>query len=245
MIIFISPAKGFNKTEIDPESIPEFIDKSKLLIDYLKTLDTSEISAIMKINEKLSKVNKERFESFKLDRSGSPALLAYSGVQYKNISLEDFDEDDLNFANKHLRILSGLYGLLRPMDSIYPYRLDISTKLTSEIFSNLYRYWDNKIFNSIKKDSKDVIINLASEEYSKAVKKYITDEKYISCTFKVLKNNKLKLESNSSKKARGLMVRYIIKNKITYPKDIKNFTEDGFAFSKELSSDNEFVFIKR
>lgn len=244
MIVFISPAKGFNETNIEAQSIPEFLDDAKIIMNYLKTLNSTEISKTMKINEKLSLLNKKRFENFHFDKFGSPALLAYSGMQYKSISPEDFDDADMNFANTHLRIISALYGILKPMDSIYPYRLDISTKLSSDKIPNLYKYWNNKIFNSLKKDSQGVIVNLASEEYSKSVKKYITDEKYISCTFKVFKNDKLKIESSSSKKARGLMLRYIIKNRIENTEELKNFKDNDFIFSKELSTDDEFIFIK-
>lgn len=243
MIVFISPAKGFNEKNIKAESLPEFIDESQLLIDYLKTLSVLEISKIMKINEKLSLLNKERFEKFKFDMLGGPALLLYSGIQYKNIAAKDFNEEDLSFANEHLRIVSALYGLLKPMDSIYPYRLEMSRKLPSEDFPNLYNFWGDKIFNSIKRDSDNVIVNLASDEYSKAIKNYVTDEKYISCFFKVLKNKELKLESSSSKKARGLMVNYIVKNKILDPEDLKKFNQAGFVFSEEYSTENEFIFI--
>lgn len=244
MIILISPAKGFNDDiEIKADSIPALIDKSEKIIDKLKNFSQEDIKKAMKVNDKIAKLNFERFANFKFDKEGAPALLAYNGIQYKNIGLDSFTEDNFNFAQKHIRILSALYGVLKTNDSIYPYRLDFLSKISVENTKNLYDFWASDIYDNLSKESDDIIINLASEEYSKAIRKYLNNEKYISCVFKVDKNSKLKVESTASKMARGKMLAYIVKNKIQDPELLKNFSEDNYVFREDLSSANEFIFV--
>ena len=243
MIVFISPAKGFNETEVKPASLPVLIDKSKIIMDELKKFSEEDIKKSMKVNDKIAALNKERFSDFKFDKNGIPAIYTYSGIQYKNIDAQSFTEEDIEFAEEHLRILSGLYGVLKPMDSIYPYRLDLLTKISVEGTKNLYEFWKDDIYRELSKNEDEIIVNLASDEYSKSVKKYADKEKYISCTFKVDKGGKLKVESTASKTARGKMVNYIIKNRINEPELLKEFKEDGYVFREDLSSEYEYVFV--
>ena len=244
MIIFISPAKGFSSVDRKPVSTPVFIDEAKTIMNTLSSLSTEDISNAMKVKDNIAQLNKERFSDFKFDSDGQPALLTYDGMQYKNIKAFEFSDEDIDFAMKHLRILSALYGVLKPLDSIYPYRLDFLTKLKVGDFNNMYNFWNDKIYSELSTDSDGVIVNLASDEYSKAVKKYLEDEKYITCTFKVNKNGTYKVQSTASKKARGMMVNYIIKNKITDFRKLVDFSEDGYTYSFELSSEDEFIFVK-
>lgn len=243
MIVFISPAKGFNETDIKANSIPSLIDKSKIIMNELKSLSEDDIKKSMKVNDKIAELNVRRFSNFRFDSEGIPAIFGYSGIQYKNIDAASFSEDDINFLEKHFRILSGLYGVLKPMDSIYPYRLDLLTKISVEGSKNLYEFWNSSIYEKLSEESPSVIVNLASDEYSKAVKKYAENQKYVSCTFKVDKSGKLKVESTASKIARGKMVRFIVENRIDDPEQLKTFNLDGYIFREDLSSDDEFVFV--
>lgn len=253
MIIFISPAKGFNETSPSPKQIPSQIEKSKIIIDSLRNMCLEELSKLMKIKEDLASLNIERFKDFKFDQNGLSALFAYSGIQYKNIDPTSLSKDDLDYMDKHLRIISGLYGCLKPSDSIYPYRLEMLTKLPlkygNTLHKNLYDFWSDSIYKDLEENSEGVIVNLASNEYSKVIKKYVKkDIIFVTCTFKVIKKDKLKIESTASKSARGKMLRYIAKNKINDYRDLMNFTEDGYEFRKELSktegNEIELIFTK-
>lgn len=253
MITFISPAKGFNETSPSPKQMPIQIEKSKIIINSLKDMDLEELSKIMKIKESLASLNVERFKDFKFDENGLFALFAYSGIQYKNIDPTSLSKDDLDYLDKHLRIISGLYGCLRPSDSIYPYRLEMLTKLPLKCnrisYKNLYAFWADSIYKNLEENSDGVIVNLASNEYSKAIKKHLKkDIIFVTCTFKVMKKGKLKVESTASKSARGKMLRYIAKNKISDYRELMNFTEDGYVFRKELSkieeNEVELIFTK-
>lgn len=252
MITFISPAKGFKDSNIKAKSKPNLISFSMQIMDELRKLSTIQISTLMKINENIASINKERFDNFDFSKDNLPAIYAYDGLQYKYMSLDDFDAKDINFAQKHLRIISGLYGCLRPLDAISPYRLEMMTKLQIKESKNLYDFWSDKIFEQIQADlgSPKYIVNLASDEYSKIVKKYAqsSDLKFISCTFKVDKSGKLKTESTASKMARGKMVNFIIKNRIKSYKKLKDFNEDGYEFRPDLSCEKgniiEYIFVK-
>lgn len=253
MITFISPAKGFNENTPEPRQTPVFVDQARQIVNELKKLDKDQISSLMKIKNDLAQLNLARFSEFKYDKMGLYALLAYSGIQYKTMLPETFSQDQLEFLDRHLRIVSGLYGILRPSDSIYPYRLEMLTKLEVPVddvnHKNLYSFWGDKIASKLEEDSDGVIVNLASDEYSKTIKKHLSrDTVLVSCTFKVNKKDKLKVESTASKKARGLMVSYITKNKIDKYTELKNFCDDGYVYRDDLSvfddKDINLVFVK-
>ncbi|WP_101773292.1 peroxide stress protein YaaA [Peptostreptococcus faecalis] len=250
MIVFISPAKTFKSYQQEGLQIPTMVDFSKKILKKLQILSADDLKTLMKVNDKIALLNYDRFKNFKFDKKGSPAIFSYDGIQYKSINPSSFNNDDIDFAQNNIRILSGLYGVLSPMDSIYPYRLEMMTKLEISPFKNLYEFWDDSIYSSLNSDSDGVIVNLASDEYSKSVKKYLdSDTKYITCIFKIEKNDKLKVESTASKKARGLMVNYIVKNKISDYHKLKDFNLDGFEFSEDLSTFGEqkieYIFIKK
>lgn len=244
MIILISPAKGFNENiEIKADDTPALINKSKKIINELKSYSEDDLKKSMKVNENIASLNAKRFSNFKFDKMGFPSILAYKGIQYKNIDIPSFTDEDFLFAKKHVRILSALYGVLKVTDSIYPYRLDFLSKISIEGSKNLYEFWNSDIYLNLEKTKDDIIINLASDEYSKAIKKYLNNEKYISCIFKVDKNGKLRVESTSSKIARGRMLNYIVKNRIDSPELLKNFHDVGYEYRKDLSTSNEFIFV--
>lgn len=245
MKIFISPAKGFKETNIRYVSIPIYEDKTKILLERLKKLRVDEIKKIMKINDKIAYLNYERYKNFD-DLESYPAILTYDGIQYKAIDSENLSKENLEFLQKNLRIISGLYGILKPLDGIKPYRLEMQTKLDIENHKNLYEFWGQDIYNDMKDE--DVIINLASLEYSKTITKYIDTQIYVECIFKVLKDGKLSVQSTASKKARGMMVRFIAENKINDYRRLKEFNMDSYKFNEELSKDDtnmkKYVFIK-
>ncbi|MDY4561867.1 MAG: peroxide stress protein YaaA [Peptostreptococcus porci] len=261
MITIISPAKGFNSFDYhdyniikkEDVSLPHFLENAKEIVGNLKSLDIDDICKLMKTNMDIGSLNYERYKDFKFDKNGIPAILAYEGMQYTAIKASDINRNELFYANDHIRILSGLYGILSPLDSIYPYRLEMATRLTINKTKNLYEYWNNHIFEKIKNDLKShddkIILNLASDEYSRVIKKYLDNEStFVTCSFKAIKNNKLTTHSTISKPARGKMVNYIIKNRADDIETIKNFNYDGFSFHSEIVSKNgkiiELIFVK-
>lgn len=275
MITIISPAKNMRKSEDWKElidegelSCPRLYEKSNEVLAHMKEYITEEIRAIMKIKEDLAQLNYCRFQRMKPisccknSKDGkespkftgkTPAIFAYDGIQYKSISPENISKDGIEFLNDHLRIISGLYGILRPFDMIDEYRLEMQTKVKINDKANLYSFWDGSISGNISEDlgGEGIVLNLASKEYSKTVEKYFDNKKseskikLITCTFKVEKAGKLKVESTASKKARGYMVRYIAENKIDGIEGVKTFNIDGFTYSENESTEKEIVFVKK
>ena len=275
MITIISPAKNMRKSEDWKElidegelSCPRLYEKSNEVLAHMKEYITEEIRAIMKIKEDLAQLNYCRFQRMKPisccknSKDGkespkftgkTPAIFAYDGIQYKSISPESISKDGIEFLNDHLRIISGLYGVLRPFDMIDEYRLEMQTKVKVNEKANLYSFWDGSISGNISEDlgGEGIVLNLASKEYSKTVEKYFDNKKseskikLITCIFKVEKAGKLKVESTASKKARGYMARYIAENKIDDIEGVKTFNIDGFTYSENESTEKEIVFVKK
>lgn len=275
MITIISPAKNMRKSEDWKElidegelSCPRLYEKSNEVLAHMKEYITEEIRAIMKIKENLAQLNYCRFQRMKPisccknSKDGkekpkftgkTPAIFAYDGIQYKSIAPESISKEGIEFLNDHLRIISGLYGVLRPFDMIDEYRLEMQTKVKVNDKANLYSFWDGSISGNISEDlgGEGIVLNLASKEYSKTVEKYFDNKKseskikLITCTFKVEKAGKLKVESTASKKARGYMVRYIAENKIDDIEGVKTFNIDGFTYSENESTEKEIVFVKK
>ena len=259
MLILISPAKTLDfqtPAKYDRFSQPIFLADTEILVDCLRTLSATEVSALMKISDKLGKLNAERFQAWQPafdNTNAKQALLAFKGNVYQGIDVDRFSHKDLDFAQEHLRILSGLYGVLRPLDLIQPYRLEMGTKLVhaklQDLSANtLYEFWQDKLTQAIdrqleKLDSK-IIVNLASNEYFKAVQPKLLTGEIITPVFKDWKNDKYKIISIYAKKARGMMSAYIIKNRIKQKEDIKGFSEAGYNFNAELSDDNSLVFTR-
>jgi uncharacterized protein len=233
MKVIISPAKTLDY-ETAPitkkHSKPKFTKEADELVKKLAKYSEKNIGKLMGISPKLAKLNFERFQEWPTAPQ-KQAILAYMGDVYEGLNAADFKEKDLEFAQEHLFMLSGLYGLLRPLDLIKPYRLEMSTKI------GLYDFWGDKLTKLL---GDDIVINLASEEYSKAVK----PKNIIHVSFYEMKNGKPKIIALFAKKARGMMARYIIKNKITRPEDIKKFTNGGYKFSAKDSDAGNFSFIR-
>ncbi len=252
MLVVISPAKKLNencnKDIISKVTIPPFLEDSKKIVNTLRKYSTDKLSKLMNISEKISLLNYERYIKWSLPfnkNNAHPALLLFQGDVYKGISADDFKKEDFLFAQNSLRILSGLYGILKPLDLIQPYRLEMGTQIKIGKHNDLYDFWGEEITKVINKDkNSDYLINLASVEYFKSIKKDKLKAKLINIIFKEKRNGNYKIIGINAKKARGLMSRYIIKNKINNPEDLKKFKEENYIYNKNLSSDSDWVFTR-
>lgn len=246
MIIIVSPAKNMkpNKSHTSPISIPSFLKYTQNLIEELKTYTPWELQELMKINEKIALDSMERFQMMKFDGQGTSAIETYDGIQYKYMDILELSSKEREFLQDHLRILSGAYGVLKPYDSIYEYRLEMMTKFPNSTFKNLYNYWGNSLYEELTKKDR-IIVNLASSEYSKCIVPFLTSkDTFITCTFKVYHKNTYKVLATAAKMARGRMVHYIAKNQISTLDGIKNFQDQNFHFSEKDSTKEEFVFLQ-
>jgi cytoplasmic iron level regulating protein YaaA (DUF328/UPF0246 family) len=253
MKIIISPAKSLDfKTELPIKnfSIPNFLSESKKINELLKKKSPSELKSLMSISEKLAELNWNRNNTFKTPfniENARPSIFTFNGDVYSGLNAFSLSMDQLNQAQKSLRILSGLYGLLKPLDLIQPYRLEMGTKLNVEGSLNLYGFWRNKITNKLNDElnENEFFVNLASNEYSSAIDRKLLKTTMISPVFKDMKNGKLKIISFYAKKARGMMVRYILNNEIINLEDLRGFDYGGYSYSSEESEKmKELVFIR-
>ena len=255
MLIIISPAKSLDfstKINFNKNSIPIFLKEAEILIQELKNFEQEELSSLMNISAKLAELNFERFIKWHTPfnpENAKPALFVFKGDVYKGIDVDSLSKKQIEFANTHLRILSGLYGILSPIDLIQEYRLEMGTKLTNKYGKDLYEFWDNKITAEINKAIKQssgekVLINLASNEYFKSIKSKNIDYEIITPVFKDYKNGKYKIISFYAKKARGLMSRFIFQNNINKVEDIKAFNLENYRFNPELSKNKEWVYTR-
>ena len=249
MLAIISPSKtqDFSSCSVTTFSKARQLIQSQELIDVLKNKTQVQISKLMTLSDKLSKLNFDRFQAFKTPFSldnAKQALLAFKGDVYNGIDAPSLSLEDLKFAQNNVRMISGLYGVLRPLDLIQPYRLEMGTKLSNKNGSNLYDYWGSKISKVLNGDEKDLIINLASNEYFKSIDKKVLKAQILDIVFKEKKNDTYKVIGIYAKRARGLMVNYIIRNRITDPKALKNFSDEGYHYDEALSSDSSWVYIR-
>lgn len=252
MQIIISPAKTLDFETVPKfadHTLPTYLDDSCELMDQLKLLDPTDLSSLMKISEKLGNLNYDRNQSWQTPftpENSKQCIYAFKGDVYTGLDAEDLDKKDIQFAQKHLKILSGLYGLLKPLDLIQPYRLEMRTRFANDKGDNLYQFWGDKITKAINKDLENnpVLINLASIEYSKVLQMKDINAEIITPVFKDKKNGTYKLISFYAKKARGLMSRFIIANKINKPQQIKEFDLAGYQFNQSLTKDNDWVFTR-
>lgn len=253
MLIVISPAKTLDfdtPPHIDQFSQPDFLSQSRKLIKQLQALNPEDISSLMGISSKLGELNHQRFMNWKTPfkpGNAKAAALAFRGDVYSGLDADSFDEADFEFAQRHLRILSGLYGLLRPLDLIQPYRLEMGTRFKNDVGDNLYQFWGQRLTSALNKQLQDagpLLVNLASKEYFSAVNPGALHAEVIIPVFKDYKNGKYKIISFYAKKARGLMSAYIVKNRLTQAEQLKAFDGEGYYFSPEQSTAREWVFLR-
>lgn len=254
MIIIISPAKTLDftsKPDYSLESEIEFANQACKIVSELKKYSKSDLQKLMKVNNDIADLNYQRYLEWKcpFDKEKTKqAIFAFKGHVFQGLNIDDFDYNDLQYSQNHLRILSGLYGVLKPMDRIMPYRLEMGTKLKFDAYKNLYDFWGSSIKENIeslfKNHKSKAIVNLASDEYSKAANLNLINANVITPVFKDYKNGKYKIISVYAKMARGMMTSYILKNRIENYEDIKHFDIDNYHYNDKLSSETEFVFTR-
>ena len=249
MLAIISPSKtqDFSPCDINSFTQSRQLSHTQELVDILKNKTQRQISKLMSLSEKLSKLNFDRFQTFQTPFSldnAKQALLAFKGDVYNGINASSLSVKDLEFAQKNVRILSGLYGVLRPLDLIQPYRLEMGTKLSNTQGKNLYEYWGNGISQILNEDAEETIVNLASNEYVKAIDKKILKAQILDISFKEKKNDTYRVISVYAKRARGLMINYIIRNRLTDAEALKEFSDEGYQYNQELSGDSTWVYVR-
>ncbi|MEC5128262.1 peroxide stress protein YaaA [Verrucomicrobiales bacterium BCK34] len=254
MLAVISPAKTLDYESTLPSlrpTQPRLLDQSEALIKVLRKLSSSDLQALMGISEKLGDLNAERNQSWSVPFSSDnarAALFAFKGDVYTGFTLDEYASEDFSFAQKHLRILSGLYGVLRPLDLMQPYRLEMGTALQTSKGKNLYEFWGDQITKELnaafKASGSNTLVNLASKEYFSAVTPGELKGDVITPNFKDLKNGSYKIISFYAKKARGMMCDYMIRNRIGNPEELKGFDRDGYSFNPTLSKGNDWIFTR-
>ena len=246
MRIIISPAKKMRE-DTDYYSFhdyPVFLQKTEILLDWIKELSLSEQKKLWACNDIIARQNSERFAVMDLKKNLSPAILAYDGIQYSYMAPSVFEKYQFDYVQRNLRILSGFYGVLKPMDGVVPYRLEMQAKATVAGYSNLYDFWGDSLYHEVL-DSGRIIVNLASKEYSRCIERYLsTEDRYISCVFGELEDGKVVQKGVYAKMARGDMVRYLAENAIETPEQIKAYNRCCYVFDESRSSETEYVFIR-
>ena len=253
MYVVISPAKKMHDdvTLVSEPTIPSLLSDSKKLVSVAKGKTKEDLRQLMGISDRLASLNVQRFQAFSTpftEKNAKPAIHFFAGDTYVGLAASTMEPEDIEYAQLHLGILSGLYGLLRPKDLMQAYRLEMGTKMSNARGKNLYEFWGKKITSKINlyiADQKEkVLINLASNEYFSSIQTEHLTAKVITPVFKEERNGKLKIISFSAKRARGTMARYIINNRIDKAEEIKKFTEDGYLFQDKLSDDGNWVFVR-
>jgi cytoplasmic iron level regulating protein YaaA (DUF328/UPF0246 family) len=253
MILVISPSKTmtFEGPQYPDFTLPALLDQSRQLVEVLKKLSPPQIGKLMHVSDKLAQLNWQRYQDFTIPfnpGNARQALLAFKGDVYSGLGAKTFSDTDLTFAQDHVRILSGLYGILKPLDLMQAYRLEMGTKFSTGHSKNLYEFWNSQVTETLNDDLKahkhPVLVNLASDEYFKVIHSKILQAPILKISFKENKSGTYKVIAIHAKRARGLMVNFIVKNRIDNTEDIKRFDNQGYAFNKALSSDKELVFCR-
>jgi cytoplasmic iron level regulating protein YaaA (DUF328/UPF0246 family) len=255
MLFVLSPAKSLNEDPA-PAELPHtrtlFTEQSAELIGVLKEKSPQQIAGLMDLSDKLSALNVARYQAWKLrasTRNAKQSVLAFDGDVYDGLRAKDLDASTLQWLQEHLCILSGLYGVLRPLDLMQPYRLEMGTALATGRGSNLYQFWGTELAQylnmRLRGDKQPVVVNLASQEYFKAVDTRVLKARVIDCVFEDFKGGTFKIISFFAKRARGLMMRYAALNQCSTPEQLKGFDLDGYAFAPEVSTDDRLVFRRK
>ncbi|MEA5508145.1 peroxide stress protein YaaA [Crocosphaera sp. UHCC 0190] len=251
MISILSSAKTLafdDSLEVPPITKPIFQEYGQFLVKSLQQLSVEQLEKLLGVSETLANLNYQRFQEFN-DSQKRAAILAYRGDVFKQLEIDKFNDDDYLFAQEHLRIISGLYGILRPLDEIKPYRLEMNTNFHVEKNTNLYGFWTTKITEKLNyelaKHQKQVLLNLASDEYSRVIKRQNFNYPILKISFKEMREGKLKTIGLIAKKNRGVMTNWIIRHKIDDPEQLKEYSWSGYSYYESLSNEQEFVFLKQ
>lgn len=246
MRIILSPAKKMNINTEEPYfDMPAFMDDTEKIMAWMKELSYLEAKKLWVCNDKIAEQNYERFAHMDLYHQLTPAILSYEGIAYQHMAPSVFEYGEFDYVQEHLRILSAFYGVLRPMDGVTPYRLEMQAKAKIGGTKNLYEYWGDRLYREVLDDSR-IIVNLASKEYSKCIEKYLTPEDtYITCIFGEFAGEKIVQKGVYAKMARGEMVRFMAENHVSEPQEMQGFDRLGYQFRDDLSDETEYVFIRR
>lgn len=255
MLIVLSPAKNLDFDSPSPVSEhtqPQLLQQAQMLVNVCRDLSPAQLASLMSISDKLATLNAERFNEWRLPFSldnAKQAVMAFNGDVYAGLDASSLGREDIPFLQRHLRILSGLYGILRPLDLMQPYRLEMGTRLSNPRGSDLYQFWGDLITETLNQalaeQGDNVLINLASNEYFKAVNRRVLNAMVVTPVFKDWKNGQFKVISFFAKKARGMMARYIIQHQLSEVRQLKAFDVAGYAFDAEQSSETELVFTRK
>ncbi|MBO6269205.1 MAG: peroxide stress protein YaaA [Clostridium sp.] len=246
MRIIISPAK---QMRVDTDTfacreIPVFPEKTKILLNYISGLSYEEQKKLWACNDRIAGENAERFRNMDLRKGLTPAILAYDGIQYTYMAPAVFEDGQFDYVQEHLRILSGFYGVVKPLDGVVPYRLEMQAKAKLSGFRNLYEFWGEDLYREVMDESR-VLVNLASKEYSKCIEKYLKPgDRYITCIFGEPEGDKIVQKGVYAKMARGEMVRFMAGMQAETPEQMKDFSWSGYRFAEERSSETEYVFVR-
>lgn len=246
MRIIISPAKkmNVNTDTLSPAGVPRYIGEADAIREWMQGLSYAELKKLWGCNETIAAQNYERVRGWDLHRNLTPAILSYEGIQYQYMAPAVFEKRMLAYVQEHLKILSGFYGVLRPMDGIVPYRLEMQAKAKPQGAADLYAYWGDKIYREVT-DGAHIIINLASKEYSKCVEKYLRPgDIFITCVFGELSGDKVVQKGTYVKMARGEMVRFLAEHGITDHESVKKFDRMDYRYSETYSTEREYVFLR-
>ena len=246
MRIIISPAK---QMRVDTDvftcgSLPVFMEKTEILIQWIRSLSYEDQKKLWACNDKIARQNAERFAYMDLRKSLTPAILSYDGIQYTYMAPAVFEDGQYEYVQEHLRILSGFYGVVKPLDGVVPYRLEMQAKAAVDGHKNLYDFWGDNLYREVLDDSR-IIINLASKEYSKCIEKYLhPEDRYITCIFGEPDGDKIVQKGVYAKMARGEMVRFMAGIHAEKPEQMKDFNWSGYHFDNDRSSDHEYFFVR-
>ena len=247
MRMIISPAKKMNVESdlLGCQGLPVFLEDTRKLMHWVQELSFEEARKLWGCNEKIAELNFDRFSHMNLERNLTPALISYEGIQYQYMAPAVFSDLEWEYVQEHLRILSGFYGVLKPLDGVTPYRLEMQAKAKVDGTASLYEYWGKKLYQEVLDDSR-IIINLASKEYSKCIENYLCPEdRLITCIFGEWKDGKVIRKGTQAKMARGEMVRFMAEHAVEEPEEMKKFHRQGYSYRQELSSEKEMVFLKQ
>ncbi|MEH2956350.1 peroxide stress protein YaaA [Candidatus Merdisoma sp. JLR.KK006] len=246
MQIIISPAK---QMRVDTDSMemgerPIFPEETRKLLGKLQTFDRSQLKRLFRANDKITEENYQRYVCMNPEEGRTPAVLSYIGLQYQYMAPQVFTAEQWDYVRKHLWILSGFYGMLRPDHGVTPYRLEMQARLSVGNAKDLYGFWSDKLYRELVREDK-VILNLASKEYSRAIEPYLEPEvRYVTCIFGSLQDGKVKVKGTEAKMARGEMVRWLSKRQIEEPEKVREFEGLGFSYCPAFSTEREYVFLK-
>ena len=244
MRIILSPAKKMNVDldSVAPQGIPQFISDTETILLWLKNQSKDELQKLWKCNDKIAQQNVERIKHMDLYSRLTPAILSYEGIAYQYMAPMIFEQNQFDYVQEHLRILSGFYGVLKPMDGVTPYRLEMQAKATIGEYKNLYDLWGDKLYEAVR-DESGVIINLASKEYAKCIEKYLKENDcYITVTFCEKSGGRLVTKGTYAKMGRGEMVRFMAEMNIEEPEEIKKFDRLGYVYREDISTDRNYIF---